>query len=90
MKVVLNKCFGGFSLSKEFCDAYPQFKCFCEAQDNQELIKSIEDFGISKAQGDFAEFIIFELPDETTDYYINRYDGYDQLIYVVNGKLNFT
>ena len=88
MKVVLNRCYGGFSLSEEFCKAYPQFKCYGEDQDNQELIKCIEEFGID-AQGDMAEFKIFELPNETTDYYIDEYDGYNQLIYVVDGKLNF-
>ena len=89
MKVVLNRCYGGFSLSHKFCDAYPQFKCYGEDQDNQELIKCIEEFGINNAQGVNAEFEIFELPNETTDYYIDEYDGYNQLIYVVNGKLNF-
>ena len=34
------------------------------------------------------EFEIVELPSETTDYYIDEYDGYNQLIYVVDGKLN--
>lgn len=88
MKVVLNRCYGGFSLSKEFCEAYPQFNCYNDYQDNQELIKCIEEFGINNAQGINAEFEIFELPSETTDYYIDEYDGYDQLIYVVDGKLN--
>ena len=89
MKVVLNKMFGGFSLSHKFCDVYPQFNCYGEDQDNQELIKCIEEFGINNAQGINAEFEIVELPSETTDYYIDEYDGYNQLIYVVDGKLNF-
>ena len=89
MKVVLNRMFGGFSLSHKFCDAYPQFNCYGEDQDNQELIKCIEEFGINKGQSVSAEFEIFELPNETTDYYSDEYDGYDQLIYVVDGKLNF-
>ena len=89
MKVVLNRLYGGFSLSEEFCKAYPQFKRYGEDQDNQELIKCIEEFGINNAQGIDAEFEIFELPNETTDYYIDEYDGYNQLIYVVDGKLNF-
>lgn len=89
MKVVLNKLFGGFSLSEEFCKAYPQFDRYREEQDNQELIKCIEEFGINKAQGRSALFQIVELPQGTTDYYINEYDGYDELIYVVDGQLNF-
>lgn len=89
MKVILNKLFGGFELSKEFCEAYPQFDRYREEQDNQELIKCIEEFGINKAQGNHALFQIVELPQETTDYYINEYDGYNELIYVVNGQLNF-
>ena len=89
MKVVLNKCYGGFTLSEEFCKAYPQFHRYREPQTNQELIKCIEEFGVANAQGEFSEFEIFEMPDETTDYYIDEYDGYNQLIYVVNGKLNF-
>ena len=88
MKVVLNRMFGGFSLSHKFCDAYPQFNWYGEDQDNQELIKCIEEFGINNAQGINAEFEIFELPNEATDYYIDEYDGYNQLIYVVDGKLN--
>ena len=86
MKVVLNRCYGRFSLSEEFCKAYPQFHCYGEDQDNQELIKCIEEFGINNAQGDMAEFKIFELPKETTDYYIDECGGYEQLTYVVHGK----
>lgn len=89
MKVILNKEYSSFSLSEEFCKAYPQFIPFGERQDNQELIKCIEEFGIDKSQGKLSKLIIFELPDEATDYYINKRDGFDELIYVINGKLNF-
>ena len=89
MEVVGNRLFGGFELSKEFCKAYPQFKRYGEEQDNQELIKCIEEFGIKQAQGESSLFQIFEWRQETTDYYINEYDGYNELIYVVDGQLNF-
>lgn len=89
MKVILNKNHRIFSLSEEFCNAYPQFNIFGEQQDDQKLIKCVEEFGIDKSQNSLSDLRIFELPDETTDYYINKSAGFDELIYVVNGKLNF-
>lgn len=78
MKIVLNKCFGGYSLSEE---AYKYlnipgdgYGCdFKENRTNEKLIECVEALG-DKANGDCAKLSIVEIPDDI-EYYIGDYDG---------------
>lgn len=91
MKFVLNKCYGGFSLSKEACDILhcnsydygDYYKRSCE-----ELIEVVEKLG-DNASGKFAKLRVVEIPDEATDYLIDEYDGAEKLTFVVDGRIYF-
>ena len=94
MKIVINKCYGGFSLSKE---AYKflglEWDGYGYAYDrgdntrhNEKLIACVEALG-EKASGDCANLGVVEIPDNATDWRIDEYDGYESIIAVVNGKM---
>lgn len=80
MKIVLNKCFGGYSLSEE---AYKYLGLvwddfgfeFDNDRTNEKLIKRIEALG-EKANGSCAYLGIVEIPDDV-EYYIDNYDGFE-------------
>lgn len=91
MKLVINRCFGGFSLSDEAVEILHlrnshSFVC----RDSTELINLIEEKGSEFCSGFCANLAVIEIPDEATDYYINEYDGREEVIYVVDGKLHFS
>jgi len=91
MEIVLNKCFGGFSLSKSACerlgiddsDFYDE-KEFRSSSRLVECVRALGDF----ANGDYAELEIVEIPSDVTDWEINDYDGAESITYVLNGKLH--
>ena len=84
MKVVINKCFGGFSLSKEACDflgldwnedrqAYRDD----DRRTDTKLIECVETLGY-KASGTFAALKIVEVPDDV-NWEIDSYDGVETI-----------
>jgi len=88
MKMVLNQCYGGFGLSDKACEMLGiEYDGEMERTDPR-LIAVVESLG-EEANGDYAELEIVEIPDETTDWDISEYDGFESLVYVVNGKLYY-
>lgn len=93
MKIVLNKCYGGFSLSEFACE-----KLGCNPYDytdidkmqriSKRLIDLVEMYGSEKCSGGCAALVIVEVPDETTDWEINEYDGLESVTYVIDGKIH--
>ena len=83
MKVVINTCFGGFSLSEEATDMlikltkneeirYYELERHCPI-----LIEVIETLG-EQADGMFAELKVVEIPDNVK-YSIHEYDGSENI-----------
>ena len=83
MKVVINKCFGGFGLSKE---AYKFLNIpwdgygfeFMEDRSNPALVGCVEALG-DKASGSFAELKVVEIPDGVA-WEIGEYDGLESVV----------
>ena len=81
MKVVINKCYGGFGLSKEAMDLYLEKKgmqgekIHTSEIDRTDaiLIEVVEELGIL-ASGVYSELDIVDIPDDV-DWYIEEYDG---------------
>ena len=87
MKLVINSQYGGFSVSEEFAKKYNINMHDVERLRNfQPLIDAIENG--ENVNGKCARLEVVELPEETTDYVINEYDGLEELLYVVDGKIN--
>lgn len=80
-KVVINRCFGGFSLSKAAYDylgldwdgygfAYREEEC----RTAPELVRCVEELGSSVASGELAQLKVVEIPYDV-QWYIEEYDG---------------
>lgn len=90
MKIVINSCYGGFGLSKE-AEKYMVGK-WTNGEDprcDPELISLMEKKGSEAVSGYGAHLCIVEIPDEATDYLIDEYDGYESVIYVLDGKIYY-
>jgi len=85
MKIVINACHGGFSLSEEaqklFCQ-YSMIECKDWQEDwsyydidrnNQYLVRVVEELG-DDANGRFAELKVVDIPDNV-EWQIDEYDG---------------
>ena len=78
MKVVINRCYGGFGLSEKAYeylgipwDGYG-YKCN-ENRADPKLIECVEKLG-EEADGTFAELKVVDIPDDV-EYTIEEYDG---------------
>ena len=94
MKVLVNKDYGGFSVSKEVYDylnipwdghGYLRNKDFGIESENDyfyrtdlKLIGAVENIGIKKANGYLSKLRIVEIPDGI-DWEIDDYDGWETI-----------
>lgn len=81
MKIVINNDFGGFGcgMSEENRDWTRQFE---SDRTNSELVQFVQE-----NPDDCGDLAIVTIPDEATDWELNEYDGYESIIYVLNGKI---
>ena len=87
MKIVINVCFGGFGLTEEAKKALGiEYSEDIERTDSR-LVKMVETDAVNIADR-FAELKVIEIPDEATDWDIDEYDGAEEIIFVVDGKLH--
>lgn len=85
MKIVLNKCYGGFGLSDK-AKAMLKEKGGWRDQTDPNLIEVVEELG-AEASSYYARLRVVETIAEPTDWEVNEYDGLETLTYVVDGKL---
>lgn len=92
MKLVINRCFGGFTLSDELMVMLnatdPYAYSFYSERSNENLVRLVETLGTERASGSCAQLEVVTLPDNTTDYRISDYDGVESVLYVVDGKIH--
>ncbi len=78
MKIVINRCFGGFGLSDKAIELYitrtnkPTADYDIERND-PELVKIVEELG-DEASGVHAKLRVIEVPDDVK-WHIHEYDG---------------
>jgi len=94
MKVVINVCFGGFSVSKaaaEFMAARGNaiakdelqserfYGSLCDVERNDpDLVAAVETLGAKAASGAYAELKVVDIPDGI-EYEIAEYDGTEHI-----------
>lgn len=93
MKIVLNKCYGGFSLSEFACEKLgcgPYDYDYSEtlSRTDEKLIDLIETYGSEKCSGEHSAIVVVEIPDEATDWEFDEYDGVEFVTYVIDGKIH--
>ena len=87
MEIVLNSCFGGFSLSEIACKKLGLINPYAPiGRTDPRLIECVRTLG-EEANGNCASLRIVEIPNDCTDWEINDYDGVETITYVVGGQL---
>lgn len=89
MRVVINRSFGGFSLPKEFCKKYNigiyDDEFYDISRTDERLVSFVESKNFT--QPTFSKLSVVEIPDNATDWEISEYDGAEEIICVVDGKI---
>lgn len=83
MKVVINACYGGFSLSEKAVMRYAEIKgltLYPEREiprNDPALVQVVQELGV-EASGRCAALVIVEIPDGVA-WQIEEYDGYEHV-----------
>ena len=88
MKIIINDCFGGFGVREDVLEKFG----LSEADEKTirfdpnliTLIESGEDIN-----DDYSDLVVVEIPDNATDWFIDEYDGSEEIICVVDGMLHW-
>lgn len=84
MKYVINGEYGGFRIPEEILPKIPEAKW--KYDDSEEIRTNPELIGYVLNNPD-CDLVVVEIPDNATDWRVNEYDGAEDVICVVNGKL---
>lgn len=88
MELVINRCWGGFSLSEKACEILGLDSPYADVErDDYRLVAVVRLLG-DEVNGCHSKLEVVELPFETTDWMVNEYDGMESVIYVVDGKIH--
>ena len=89
MEIVINTCYGGFSVSEEAAKFFNMASVYSDI-DRQDpmLIEKVKE-NPKWVSGSCAKLKVVYIPDEATDWVIDDYDGLERIIYVLNGKLEY-
>ena len=87
MKIVINECFGGFAVNDNIVKILNLESRYDLEDDrtNAKLIELIES-GVN-VNDDYSDLVVVEIPDDATDYTIEEYDGWETILYVLDGKI---
>lgn len=77
MKIVINRCFGGFGLSEEAMKLLGIEYAWDIRRDDPKLVEVVEKLG-NAANGSCSELIVVEIPDDVK-YNISDYDGVETI-----------
>ena len=89
MKMVINNCFGGFSLSDAAVQQLGLDSPYSDIDRCDERLVALVEQDADAASGRCARLVVVEIPDEATDTYLEEYDGAERLLYVLDGHIHF-
>lgn len=86
MKYVINRCFGGFGISEECVKKLGLRDRWSVDRTDERLIKMVEEDSRA-VSGPYSKLAVVEIPEEATDWELTEYDGVEDIIAVVDGKI---
>lgn len=91
MKLVINTAFGGFMLTDETAKelGIPKYGDEPEARTNSNLIARLES-GDTDCYDKHSRLKVVYIPDSSTDWVIIERDGWEEVLYVFEGKIRST
>lgn len=87
MKIVINKCFGGFSLSDTAVKALHLDGPYDYIERTDAKLVRLVEIDAEAMGGRCAKLSVVEIPDTATDWELDEYDGAESITYVVGGKI---
>lgn len=90
MKIVINGTYGGFGVTDTLLAHLGAEDSWDIDRTNPDLIWAVEHLDAHEVNGNFADLRIAEIPDESTDWIIEEYDGLEKVMYVLDGKIHWT
>ena len=87
MFIVVNRCFGGFGLSQMAIEALGVEYDFEVDRCDERLVNLINTFGSEAVSGTYAKLDVVEIPEDATDWELDEYDGCENIICVIDGKI---
>lgn len=87
MKLVINTCYGGFDVPKEYLKDFGVSSWRIKRNDPKLVSLAKKLIAEGKNSFGFTCLDVVDIPDEATDYMINEHDGMESIIYVLDGKL---
>lgn len=88
MRIVVNKCYGGFGLSKSAMEKLGIEDEYDIERTDKALIAIVEEDSASASRR-YAKLVVVEIPDESSDWAIMENDGLEEVVFVVGGKLHW-
>ena len=93
INILINTTYGGYSLSEEAAEATSHIADRYELsrksyRTNPEVLRIFEEMGSEAFSGYCSEIEEVSIPDNATDWMITEYDGLEEVIYVVDGKIH--
>lgn len=85
MKIVINKCCGGFDLSEKAIEMYQEisgqknFLDIYEIDRNDSILVQVVEKHGKEANGSCSELFIEEVDEENFNFEIEEYDGYESI-----------
>lgn len=80
MKIIINSDYGGWSSAPDHCREI----CHPNKRTDPKAIEFVE-----QHPDECGDLKVVDLPDETTDYVVDEYDGKEVITYVVDGLLHW-
>jgi len=89
MKMLINKCYGGYSINEDLAEELGYESDYDErSRYDETLIHMVEEGREEEVNGSCAELEVVEIPDGATDWEMDEYDGMEAIIYVLDGKIH--
>ena len=89
MKLILHRGFGGFAVSDFVVETLGLDDPYLLGDRADDFIDLWMQYGPDICSGAHANIWVIEIPDEATDWEIIDYDGFERVVYVLDGKLKF-
>ena len=88
MKIVINRCYGGFSITDGCAEKLGIDKWDASDYRTDERLIEMVEKSADGVSGYCSQLTVVEIPDNMTDYEVNEYDGFESITYVVDGLLH--
>ena len=90
MKIIINGTYGDFGVTEELRARIVAKHDWDIDRTSSELIWAVEHLSAEEVNGPYADLRVAEIPDNSTDWIIEEYDGFEKVMYVLDGKIHWT